>query len=420
MKESKVSDFSTLIGIDWADKKHDICERTLDHKGYQYSVISSSPKSIHVWAMDLKNRHPNKPVAVACELQKGPLIYALAKYEHIVLFPVNPSTVAKYRDAFTHCGAKDDPSDARIQAEILEHHMDKLRLITPDTAEIRALTQHVENRRKLVQDRVDLTNKITATLKNYYPQILEWFPEKDTVIFCDFLSKWSTLSAAKKARKSTLLTFFNQHNSRYPEANERRIEAIKEAVELTDDSAVIEPNQLMTEIFILQLKLLIESISQMEKVIRKNYRAQSDSAIFDSLPGAGPQLAPRLMAAMGSNRDRYMNAAEIQKYAGVAPVIERSGQKSWTHWRYSCPKFLRQTFVEWAGHSIKYSFWAKAYYNQQVEKGKLHNTVIRSLAFKWIRILFKCWKERIPYDESKYLEALKAKGSPLLNYAVNG
>jgi transposase len=162
---------------------------------------------------------------------------------------------------------------------------------------------------------------------------------------------------------------------------------------------VIEQNQLMAEIFILKLKLLIESIVQIDKIIRKNYRAQSDAIIFDSLPGARPKLASRLMAAMGSNLDRYENAAEIQKYVGVAPVIERSGQKSWTHWRYSCPKFLRQTIVEWAGRSIKYSFWAKAYYNQQIEKGKSHNTVIRSLAFKWIRIVFKCWKERKPYDE---------------------
>jgi hypothetical protein len=73
-----------------------------------------------------------------------------------------------------------------------------------------------------------------------------------------------------------------------------------------------------------------------------------------------------------------------------------------------------------AGHTVKYSFWARAYYHQQIEKGKSHNTVIRSLAFKWIRIVFTCWKERKPYDESKYLEALKAKDSPLLSYAVNG
>ena len=102
----------------------------------------------------------------------------------------------------------------------------------------------------------------------------------------------------------------------------------------------------------------------------------------------------------------------------MAPVIEQSGKKSWTHWRYSCPRFLRQTFVEWAGQSVRFSFWAKAYYQQQMEKGKPHNTAIRSLAFKWIRIAFKCWKTRTKYDESKYLETLKYRGSPLLEYAV--
>ena len=100
-------------------------------------------------------------------------------------------------------------------------------------------------------------------------------------------------------------------------------------------------------------------------------------------------------------------------------MVERSGQKSWTHWRYSCPKFLRQTFVEWAGQSIRYSFWAKAYYQQQIAKGKPHNTVIRSLAFKWIRNAFRCWKDYKPYDESKYLEALKRRSSPLLAFAAN-
>ena len=150
------------------------------------------------------------------------------------------------------------------------------------------------------------------------------------------------------------------------------------------------------------------------------YKQQNDRRLFDSFPGAGPQLAPRLLVAFGTNRSRYHSASEIQKYAGVAPVIEQSGQKSWTHWRYSCPKFLRQTFVEWAGQSVRFSFWAKAYYQQQIAKGKPHNTVIRSLAFKWIRIAFKCWKTRTPYDESKYLNALKAKKSPLLQYAIDG
>ncbi len=420
MKVPCIADFSILIGIDWADKKHDVCEIDPDTKSSSYSVIASGPKTIHDWAMSLKQRFPNKPVAVACELKKGPLIYCLEKYEHIVIFPINPATVAKYRKAFTQSGAKNDPSDALIQAEILERHMDKLSYIKPESPDIRALGLLVEGRRKIVQDRVDLSNKITAILKLYYPQVLDWFDEKDSTIFCDFVAKWPSLCLVKKARKQTLLNFFNQHNSRYPEVNARRIREIKSAFALTDDAGIIEPNQLLIELLIPQLKLLLEAIERMDQEIKKRYKQQNDHNLFDSFPGAGPQLAPRLLVAFGTNRARYNNASELQKYAGVAPVIEQSGQKSWTHWRYSCPKFLRQTFVEWAGQSVRFSFWARAYYQQQIAKGKPHNTVIRSLAFKWIRIAFKCWKTGTPYDESKYLNALKAKKSPLLQYAIDG
>ncbi|MEM5546923.1 transposase [Pseudoalteromonas fuliginea] len=165
------------------------------------------------------------------------------------------------------------------------------------------------------------------------------------------------------------------------------------------------------------------AITRFDDEIKTLYKQHTYRAIFDSLPGAGPQLAPRLLDAMESNRDRYKCAADIQKYAGIAPVTERSGKKEWIHWRYSCTKFLRQTFVEWAGLSVRYSFWAKASLLghdswQQEAKGKPHNTIIRSLAFKWIRILFRCWKAHTPYDELTYLTALKSKGSPLLKFAV--
>ena len=419
MKAPIVDDFSALIGIDWADKKHDICEMPVGTKDYHFSVISGKPESIHKWAMQLKDRYPNKPVAVVCELKKGPLIYSLCKYKHIVIFTVNPSTVAKYRKAFTSSGAKADPGDALIQTEILELHMDKLVPIYPESPEIRALAQLVEYRRKLVQNRVDLSNHITALLKNYYPQVLDWFKEKDTMIFCNFIARWPSLDDAKKARKQTLLHFFNQHNSRYPAVNDKRIADIHKAQSLTDDWGVIEPNKIMVEILIKQFKLLIEGVYQLDQQIKQHYKRHDDRIIFDSFPGAGPQLAPRLLAVFGVNRSRYSKADEIQKYVGVAPVIEQSGEMKWTHWRYSCPKFLRQTFVEWAGQSVRYSFWAKAYYEQQISKGKPHNTVIRALAFKWIRIAYKCWKTHTPYDESKYLKALKKRGSPLLKYAVN-
>jgi transposase len=297
--------------------------------------------------------------------------------------------------------------------------MDKLSVIKPEPASIRALSQLVEYRRSLVQDSVDLSNKITATLKNYYPQPLEWFGEKDTIIFCDFIRRWPSLSKVQKAKKQTLLNFLSEHNSHYSDINEARIIKIKNAMSLTDDIGVIVPNQMLVEVLIVQFKVLLQGIDKLNKAIKFYYKEQKDKFIFDSLPGAGPQFAPRLLVAFGSDRARYSEAAELQKYAGIAPVIERSGKKMWTHWRYSCPTFLRQTFVEWAGLSIRYSFWAKAYYEQQKSKGKPHNSIIRSLAFKWIRIIFRCWKTSTPYDESKYLEALKRRGSPLLKFAIN-
>ncbi|MBA6403833.1 transposase, partial [Colwellia sp. BRX10-5] len=185
MKAYNIDNFAALIGIDWADKKHDICEHPNNTDKYHYSIIKCKPEALHEWAMSLKKRYPNQQIAVACELKKGPLIYALAKYNHITLFTINPSTVAKYRKAFTPSGAKDDPTDALIQVEILTLHMAKLTAIEPESPAMRSLTQLVEYRRNLVQDSVDLSNKITATLKNYYPQALEWFKEKDTFIFCD-------------------------------------------------------------------------------------------------------------------------------------------------------------------------------------------------------------------------------------------
>lgn len=418
MKDFCPDDFAALIGIDWADKKHDICEQPSGSFARTLCIISSQPEALHDWATKLRQRYPAQRVAVCCELKKGPLVFALSKYDHIVLFPVNPSTVAKYRKAFKHSGAKDDPGDAMIQTDLLLHHMDKLRPLVPESPEIRALEQLTQYRRKLVQDRVNLTNRLTATLKNYYPQALDCFKEKDTYIFCDFLMKWPSLTAVKRARKPTLIHFFESHNARYREVNDRRIQALKQATCLTQDAGVIEPNQLLVELLVPQLRCLLDAIERMDTEIKQRYRKLSDRKLFDSLPGAGPVMAPRLLVAFGANRDRFQSANELQKYAGVAPVIEQSGNYSWTHWRYSCPKFLRQTFIEWAGESIRYSFWAKAYYEQQKRKGKPHQTIIRSLAFKWIRIVFACWKTRTLYDESKYLQALKKRGAPLLQFAI--
>ena len=412
-------DFELLIGVDWADKKHDICEYDAYSQQYKFSVIPHTPDAIQAWLLSLQERYPGKRFAIACELTKGPLINALQACEDVVIYPLNPSMVARYRKAFASSGSKSDPVDAKIQVEILQYHRDKSTPLKPQSDSIRQLNQLVLFRRKLVQDRVSLSNKITGILKQYFPQSLLWFKEKDTAIFCDFLKRWTTLEQAQAARKTTFLAFFSKHNSHYPDVNEARFTQLKAAKPLTRDEAIIKPNSLMISLLVPQLKQLLLAIRTLDEEIKELYIQHDDHIIFDSLPGAGPCYAPRLLAAFGEDGARYQSASDIQKYAGIAPVIEASGQKAWIHWRYHCPKFLRQSLVEWAGQTVRYSYWAKAFYEQQIGKGKSHNVAIRALTFKWIRIVWRCWQDRKVYDESTYLNALRVKGSQLLKYAVD-
>ena len=137
-------------------------------------------------------------------------------------------------------------------------------------------------------------------------------------------------------------------------------------------------------------------------------RSRRKGAIRD-LPGAGKALAPRLTVAFGSDRTRYPGAGSFQKHAGLAPVREKSGGQLWTHWRWQAPAFLRQSLVKWAGQMAVRSSWGKRYYERMKAKGKKHHVILRALAFKWTRILWRCWKANTPYDEDRYLKALKTQ-----------
>ncbi|MGA8146489.1 MAG: IS110 family transposase [Gallionellaceae bacterium] len=406
--------FTAFVGMDWADRKHDFCLQAAGSDLQEFGTMDHSPEEIAKWAYSLRDRFGGGPIAICLELAKGPIVSALQRYEFIMLFPVHPSTLAKYREAFVPSGAKDDPTDAEIALDILLRHSDKLHPIKLQSVAMRTLSTLVEDRRSLVNQQTRLTNRLTNTLKEYYPQVLDWFERRDTLIFCDFLSRWPTLKQVKRARNSTLKSFFRQHNANRAYLVDERIQSIRAATSLTEDQAVIRPCQMLVQALVEQLRVLLQAIDRFDDEIDSVTKSLPDYDLFAALPGAGHIQAPRLLVAFGEDRDRYANAAEIQRYSGVAPVVERSGKKCWIHWRFACPTFLRQTFVEWAGSTIPRSFWAAAYYQQQRNKGCTHRVAVRALAFKWIRIIYRCWKTRTPYDESVYLKALKRRGSPLL------
>jgi len=407
------TNYVAYIGIDWSDAKHDICLQGANSEQREFAVIPHQVERIEEWAQAMKQRF-GSPIAVAIELTKGPIVSALQKYDCFVIFPVNPTTLAKYREAFTPSRAKDDPTDAELALDLILRHPERFTPLQPQSVEMRTLATLVEQRRRLVDDRKRITNRLRDALKQYYPQTLDWFEQIDTVLFCDFLTRWPTLQQARRARKNTLKRFFNEHNMRFEHVLEARLTSIKVATPLTLDEAVILPYRLQALVLVEQLRVALDAIKQFDKEIERVATRHVDYALFRALPGAGPSLAPRLLVAFGEQRERYHNAADLQQYAGVAPVTQRSGKTCWVHWRWQCPTFLRQTFVEWAAQTINKSFWAGAYYRQQRAKGCTYQAAVRALAFKWIRILYRCWQTCTPYDESKYLKALERRGSPLL------
>jgi transposase len=407
--EPEKADYAAWIGLDWGSDKHAICLRSADSSRLESCILEQKPEALHQWFMNLLARFGGRKVAVAIEQTRGAVINFLLGFAFVHVFRIHPRSLKNYRNALHPSGAKDDPTDAELLLQFATLHQDRINPWVPDEPEIRLLLRLVESRRKIVGKRVRLTNELTQVLKEYFPGALDWAGALDRVMACDFLSKWPTLEKLRKSKPETIRRFYQEHGSRRIKLTEDRLKQIHSALPLTTDEPVIETSVLMVKTIVPQLQSSIDAIARFEERIENIFQKHPDSEIFSSLPGAGPALAPRLLAAMGSDRSRFNSSAEVAQYSGIAPVTERSGKGKWVHRRFACSKYIKQSFHEFAGQSIMFCAWARAYYDQKRTEGKEHNAAVRALAYKWIRIIYRCWKDRVPYNEQRYMNSLRQK-----------
>lgn len=399
------------IGLDWGDRQHAFASQ--DHTGAtQEGTLTHSAESLHAWLRELEKRYGGRPVALAIEASRGPVIHALVQYPWLTVYPINPVTSARYRKAFTPSGAADDLPDARLLLELARDHAAKLRPLEPQDPETLKLTGLVETRRDLVDRSKQILNQLCSLLKSYYPQALKLTGNLNTPLAWDFLDRWPDLLSLKAAKPGAIKRFYYVHNLRRPELLEQRLQFIAQAVALTTEEARVSVAVLHLRALLDQLRALRKHITLLEAQIKTCFAAHPEADLFRHLPGAGQHLAPRLCVAFGTQRHLHPQPASLQKLAGVAPVREKSGNSLWTHWRWLAPTFLRQTFVEWAGQTIMYCPWAKLYYQHMRAKGKDHHKILRALAFKWIRSLWQCWQTHTPYQEARYLKQLLRRKSP--------
>lgn len=400
----------TWVGIDWGEGKHSFVIKGSKWEGR--GEIGTGPEVVHEWAQELIAKCQGTRIVVALEQSRGALIYALQRYESFEIVPVNPRAASAYRQALYLSGAKDDPVDAELLCEFVKAHP-QLRRWQPDDVTTRKLRLLVEGRRRLVEQRTSTVQALTAALKQYFPQALAWFHGCDGKLARAFVMRWPTLSAAAAARREAITNVIRVNSRMKPERIEELVSSIRSTVPLTTDAAIIEPLSLLVVSYVRLLDALDTSIRSHDEKITSIWTEHPDRELFASFPGAGAVMAPRLAVAFGVDRDRFASAAQIQQYSGIAPVIERSGKQSWTHARFRCPKFLRQTFHEFAAASLPFSDWARAYYHQQRTRGAGHHAAVRSLAFRWIRILFHCWKTNTFYDEQHHIDTLRRRNSPI-------
>jgi len=409
------------VGLDWADQQHCLVVRTAPGAAAKTHLVEHKPEALDQWLLQLRKDHPQGRIAVAIEQSRGPVLYALMKYDFLALYPVNPRCLADYRRAFKVSGAKDDPLDADLLCELVCLHADRLRALAVDDVPTRKLRLLVEARRVFVGDRTGFSNRLGANLKCYYPLALDLIGEDlATPMALDFLRRWPNLAKLQAAKPGILRAFFYAHNSRSEDKIAQRLEAVKQATPLTEDPALVQPLQLQMERLAQQLRSLNQAIDQYDAHIKMVFAQHSEKWLFDPLPGCGAVLAPRLAAAFGTIRANFESADDLLCFSGVAPVKKESGTLKVVHFRYARPVFVHQSIVEFAKCSIGQCEWARLLYEHQLTKGKSRWAAIRMVAFKWLRILWRCWQDRQAYDETKYLRSLRRDGVELYRSIYGG
>lgn len=419
----KTLDCAAFVGLDWADEEHAFSILPADRgAAAQAGVLKQRPEAIAAWVSELRSRFGGRRVAICLEQSRGALIYALMGYDFLVLCPVNPAQLASYRKALYPSGVKDDPTDAELLARFVREHRDQVRVWQPDDETTRALRLLNEQRRAWVEQRVGLENELRQRLKESYPLALELLAgDLHSDYALGLLAKFPTLKELQRASPRQLARWLRRPRRQPDEASaeellQTRIAAIRQAVPLTKDRPVLDHARLVVRHVVTQIRSLNDAIAECDRQIAERFAQHPDRELFTSFPGAGVALAPRLAAAFGTDRQRFEDAQDIQRISGIAPVTRSSGKTKVVLARWACPKFLRQTFHEFARCSTRFSAWAQAYVRMRTAAGDRYHVILRALAFKWQRILFHCWKNRELYDEQRHLQQLRATGSKLVRF----
>lgn len=393
-----------FTGIDWADTHHDIV--IIEESGQKLTSfrVTHNPQGLAELTSRLESVcGAGNKATMACiiETNHGLLITTLLEAGFAV-YPVNPKTVDRKRSA---AGAKTDKIDAYLLAKHGRSEFADLRRLSPDSpgiAELKALTRDQDN---LIHNQTRLVNQLTACLKAYYPVALSFFSKVQQPSTLQFLQTFPTPQEAMAATSEQIVAVLKTAGHSSAEKTAKKIvELLHQPILLADAVTTRTKARLMLAL-VRQLVPVMEEIAAYDKEIERLFLTHADSPLFSHLPRAGKRLAPRLLAEIGDDRQRYQNAASLQALAGTSPVPYESGNYAKPHRRYACIKPLRNVLQLFAWQSTQTEPWAMAYYQRKRQEGKSHSVAVRALANVWVRILFAVWLKREQYQSAVFEQA---------------
>lgn len=385
-------------GIDWSDQSLDYHLRTADGQILAEGLVTPDVRGLAELYLALEAHAPPGDVGIAIEAAHGAWVQALLDRGYR-LYPVNPKTADRFRQALSAAGTKSDRIDCKVLALMLAALHSELRPLRPDDPEIVALRIACEDRVRLVEERTAKLNELHAILKVHYPAFAALFSEVESQIALEFLRENPTQTQMRSLTPRRLRGWLKRHGYTHTE----RIAGMQAA--LTDPVLPVAEHLQATKAGLIRylatalLALKVE-IADRERQITAQFDRLPEANWIRSLPGAGPNLGPALLACLGRDPERFANVAEARALMGTAPVTRTSGHSRVVRFRRSCWKFARRTLQLFADQSRHFSGWAQAFYEQQRASGHSHHSALRALAHKWLKIILAMRRTGTLYDET--------------------
>jgi len=411
--KGKNSSTEYWVGVDWGDTSHAIAIVDGDRRKKQCFEVPHSVAGMEALSEKLAAFHPIRGIAI--ESSRNLVITHLLDAGY-VLYLVNPKLSASWRKNDNVAGCKSDKRDGLVLARELSMRWERLEAVRPEDPKVRELAMLCHDEQRLIGERTRHVQRLISTLKAYFPGALSFFDDWTSPAAWSWLKRYPTPEKFAKASEKQLHKFLREHRIGISPAWQERVSNRASALGWAVDPAVRATSELRVTTEIEQLESIDKQLAVYRKRIGELFKDQQDCPLFESLPGAGKKLAPRLFSMFGANRARYDTIDAIRLLSGAAPVMKQSGNSNRVKMRHSCRKAWRNTLHLFADLSKKYCPWAKAFYEYRKARGDRHAEALRKLADKWLKIIYRMWREQQPYNEEIYMESLYKRKSPLLGY----